>query len=241
MQPDRTTQNVRIAKVLGVLFILIVLVLSGYSYFMNRNLRFQGISPSPKNLGTSTNVVLKFNKPISNRESVMASLQVTPLVKMSVLVEGNSVTIIPIDSFTDTEYRVSIPLIKSGSQTIKNFTTSFKPNPTAPSTSEKTNIDLDDIPLRTYPDLIKVSDEKTNYKINYALDGDIVVFDLLLIESQERGVSEAQAIQKLKDHNTEARAFISTLGIPKDKYIIRYDDEVQAELIYGTAGAPTTN
>lgn len=241
MQPDRTVQNVRIAKILSILFLLIVLVLSGYSYFMNRNLRFQGISPSPKNLGTNTNVVLNFNKPISNKESVVASLRVTPLVKMSVLVENNSVTIIPIDSFSDTEYLVSIPLIKSGSQSIKDFTVSFKPNPTAPSTSEKTNIDLDDIPLRQYPNLKKVGDEKTNYKINYALDGDTVVFDLLLIESQERGVSESQAIQTLKDHNTEAREFIASLGIPKDKYIIRYDEEVQAELIYGAVGAPTTN
>lgn len=223
-----------------VITLIVLLLVGGAINYLSRStgFKFLGTTPSNRSLGLQTNVVLNFNKPISNGDEVIASLTTTPLVKMNVFVEGKTVTILPVDGWQATTYTVNIPKLTAGLASIQSFTTSFTPNPKAPGSNNKTAQDTEDIPVKQYPKLVNADQENTDYKISYDLDGDKVAFRILLLEGQDRDLTEEQAIAQLKAHNKAARQFIASLGVPKAKYTITYDDPTQEDLIYGSAGAP---
>lgn len=240
-QTPKYDQRVKRNKFIIVLLVIGLLAVIAFLVYRGSLMRFTGMLPSKSDIGVQSNIVLSFSKNISNPDAVIASLAIQPELNKTVLVEKNTVTIVPIDPYKIVTYTIKIPLISAGSRNITNFSTQFTPLAAADTTNEETNIDLDDLIIKQYPKLIEVDEEKIDYKISYSLDNQTVVFDLLLLESMDRSVSEEEAINLLKKHNQEARSYIAQLGVPKDKYIIRYTDSVQAEIIYGETGAPTTN
>lgn len=216
--------------------ILLILGIIGYIAYSSQ-FRFKGIQPKDNEIGLNTTVVINFSHPISNANEVMSSIKVEPVVNMNMFVDGSKVVIYPLDSFEDVRYEVSIPTIKStNSKEIRDFRVSFRPLASVPGTSEETNLDLDDIAIKKYPQLENLTLETNDYRIQYAFDGDTVIFDLYLIEPLTS--DEDEAISRLKANNNTARAAIATVNIPKDKYVIRYQNDTQQKIIYGGALPP---
>ncbi len=228
MQQAKISKNQII--VIGAAFFATLLMVIGFFLFEQNTLRFNG--KTPDDIGIQTNVALKFSQTITNGSDIMKNLTISPKVDVNVIVEGSSVIISPVDNFSSTKYTVNIPKVAAKQGSITNFKTDFEASDKNPASSDKTSIDLDDIATKQYPQLRKVADNPaTNYDLQYVFDGKKVVFMLYLIEPLDVEEDPNQPFKELIASNKQAITYIEDLGIPKDKYVITYQSEVQKKLI----------
>lgn len=226
MHKTQRAQLIRLAAagIIGLLLLLGIIALAG------RSLRLSGITPTK--VGTHTNVVLSFSQPLTNGPDIMKTLSLSPTTEVSVIVDKAGITIVPTDGFKPGKYTISVPRITAQQGSISNFTASFSVSASNPSSNDATAVDLDDIATRQYPKLAQIPENKaSDYKLQYLYDGKKVIFLLYLIEPLDVDDSSANPYQGLINSDKAARTYIDALGVPKENYTIRYQSEVQGQLI----------
>ncbi len=108
-----------------VIFIILALVL----FMVYRSKSFKLESISPKEFSNSgSNIIFKFNKPVSNRIEIVRDTKIEPSsTKIFIFVEGNTITIKPLIGFSlFTDYKITVPVVSSGNQKVKNVSLKFK-------------------------------------------------------------------------------------------------------------------
>ncbi len=234
--PSNNPKNIKLLVILASVFIMLF---TGFLIYQSQRFYFQGTNPQTSKVGLNTTIALKYSKNLSNRSDIMSNLSITPKVKVNIVVEKNSISIVPVTGYELKPYTVTIPTLKSGNKTILSQTLSFTPRADIPANNEATEIDLEDIPAKQYPELANIDTQPNeNYKVSYDFDGEKIIFKLYLREPL-RVEDETQAIKNLRDYENQARTLIRSYNIPTEKYVITFESRGQQKLLYGSSTPPT--